>query len=80
MPNPRGFQVVPNPRGFQVVPNPRGFQGVANPRGFLEPPVELREFYGFLEPPQIRPFHKTLPRFTAFVYWISVRFYETDCT
>ena len=26
-----------------------------------------------------RPFHKTLPRFNAFVYWISVRFYETGC-
>ena len=27
-----------------------------------------------------RPFHKTLPRTSAFVNWISVRFYETDCT
>ena len=27
-----------------------------------------------------RPFHKTLPRSSAFVYWILVRFYETDCT
>ena len=27
-----------------------------------------------------RPFHKTLPRTSAFVYWISVWFYETDCT
>ena len=27
-----------------------------------------------------RPFHKTLPRSSAFVKWISVRFYETDCT
>ena len=27
-----------------------------------------------------RPFHKNLPRSTAFVYWISVRFYETDCS
>ena len=27
-----------------------------------------------------RPFHKTLPRTSVFVYWISVRFYETDCT
>ena len=26
-----------------------------------------------------RPFHKTLPRSNAFAYWISVRFYETDC-
>ena len=26
-----------------------------------------------------RPFHKTLPRASAFVYWISVRFYESDC-
>ena len=25
-----------------------------------------------------RPFHKTLPRVTAFIKWISVRFYETD--
>ena len=25
-----------------------------------------------------RPFHKTLPRSSAFVYWISVRFYETE--
>ena len=25
-----------------------------------------------------RPFYKTLPRSSAFVYWISVRFYETD--
>ena len=24
-----------------------------------------------------RPFHKTLPSSSAFVYWISVRFYET---
>ena len=27
-----------------------------------------------------RPFHKTLPRSSAFVNWISVRFYETGCT
>ena len=27
-----------------------------------------------------RPFHKTLPRSSAFANWISVRFYETDCT
>ena len=27
-----------------------------------------------------RPFHKTLPRSRRFVNWISVRFYETDCT
>ena len=26
-----------------------------------------------------RPFHTTLPRSSAFVNWISVRFYETDC-
>ena len=26
------------------------------------------------------PFHKTLPRTSAFINWISVRFYETDCT
>ena len=26
-----------------------------------------------------RPFHKTLPRSSAFLNWISVRFYETDC-
>ena len=26
-----------------------------------------------------QPFHKTLQRFSAFVNWISVRFYETDC-
>ena len=26
-----------------------------------------------------RPFHKTLPRSSAFVNWILVRFYETDC-
>ena len=26
-----------------------------------------------------RPFHKTLPRYSAFVNWISVRFYEIDC-
>ena len=26
-----------------------------------------------------RPFHKTLPRSSAFINWISVRFYETDC-
>ena len=26
------------------------------------------------------PFHKTLPRSSAFVNWISVRFYETACT
>ena len=26
-----------------------------------------------------RPFHKTLPRSSAFVKWSSVRFYETDC-
>ena len=25
-----------------------------------------------------RPFHKTLPRTSAFVNWISVRFYETE--
>ena len=25
-----------------------------------------------------RPFNKTLPRSSAFVNWISVRFYETD--
>ena len=25
-----------------------------------------------------RPFHKTLPRPSAFLNWISVRFYETD--
>ena len=24
-------------------------------------------------------FHKTLPRFSVFIYWISLRFYETDC-
>ena len=28
---------------------------------------------------EYRPFHKTLPRSSAFVNWISVRFYETDC-
>ena len=27
-----------------------------------------------------RQFHKTLPRSSAFVNWISVRFYETGCT
>ena len=26
-----------------------------------------------------RPFHKTLPRSSVFVNWISVRFYEMDC-
>ena len=26
-----------------------------------------------------RPFHKTLPRSSVFVNWLSVRFYETDC-
>ena len=26
-----------------------------------------------------RPFHKTLPRFSAFLNWLSVIFYETDC-
>ena len=26
-----------------------------------------------------RQFHKTLPRSSAFVNWISVRFYEIDC-
>ena len=26
-----------------------------------------------------RPFHKTLPRSSAFVNWTSVRFYETSC-
>ena len=26
-----------------------------------------------------RTIHKTLPRSIAFVNWISVRFYETDC-
>ena len=26
-----------------------------------------------------RPFHKTLPRSSAFVHWISVRFYGIDC-
>ena len=26
------------------------------------------------------PFHKTLPISSAFVNWISVRFYETDCS
>ena len=29
--------------------------------------------------PRYCPFHKTLPRSSAFVNWISVRFYETDC-
>ena len=29
--------------------------------------------------PRYCPFHKTLPRSSAFVSWISVRFYETDC-
>ena len=27
-----------------------------------------------------RPFHKTLPRSSLFVNWISVRFYEMDCS
>ena len=27
-----------------------------------------------------RPFHKTLPRSNASVNWMSVRFFETDCT
>ena len=27
-----------------------------------------------------RPFHKTLPRSSAFINWISVRFYGTGCT
>ena len=26
-----------------------------------------------------RPFHKTLPRYSAYVNWISVRIYETGC-
>ena len=26
------------------------------------------------------PLHKTLQRTSAFVYWISVRFYKTDCS
>jgi len=26
-----------------------------------------------------RPFHKTLPRSSLFVNWISLRFYETYC-
>ena len=25
------------------------------------------------------PFHKTLPKYSEFINWISVRFYETDC-
>ena len=33
--------------------------------------------YSFNE--NYRPFHKTLPKSSAFVSWISVRFYETDC-
>ena len=33
-------------------------------------------FFPFLN---YRPFHKTLPWSRPFVYWISVRFYETDC-
>ena len=35
----------------------------------------VKRFFRFL----YRPFHKTLPRSSAFVNWISVRFYETDC-
>ena len=27
-----------------------------------------------------RPFHKTLPGSRSFINWISVRFYETDCS
>ena len=27
-----------------------------------------------------RPFHKTLPRTSAFINWITVRFYETGCS
>ena len=27
-----------------------------------------------------RPFHKTLPRYSELVNWISVRFYEMDCS
>ena len=26
-----------------------------------------------------RPFHETLPRSSAFINWISIRFYETAC-
>ena len=33
--------------------------------------------YTFLQ--TYHPFHKTLPRYSAFGNWISVRFYETDC-
>ena len=32
-----------------------------------------------ISPPCYRPFHKTLPRSSAFVKWISVKFYETGC-
>ena len=28
---------------------------------------------------ELSPFHKTLPRYSAFVNWMSVRFYEMDC-
>ena len=34
--------------------------------------IELGGKYG--------PFHKTLPRPRAIVNWISVRFYDADCT
>ena len=36
-------------------------------------------FFGQL-PSWYRPFHITLPRSRVFVNWISVRFYETDCS
>ena len=29
--------------------------------------------------PRYPPFYKTLPKFSAFVNWMSVRIYETDC-
>ena len=39
---------------------------------------QCQPFLGF-RPLSYRPFHKTLPRSSAFVNWILVRFYETGC-
>ena len=36
----------------------------------------MQKFLFFL----YRQFHSTFPRSSAFINWVSVRFYETDCT
>ena len=55
--------------------------GCPPPSSLLPPPSSLYQFIPLLLFYKLlyTPFHETIPKSSAFVSWISVRFYETDC-